>query len=294
MSSEVFPDFPGLQLDPSPESFYRTQVYPSPGGTEQRVSRMPSARRRWRLRGSLRNDVAAPSPYQARCEIDCLRDFIDRHRGSGDSFLFSDPADFGRTNLFAYSEPLLANIPSKSAGITQGALTDGGLSNGATFPAAAQADNAFEQPTLASGTSYLLSVFVKMADLSAPVVGLTNATGDFGLYSDGALHQSAVITANLGGNLYRVSSVRTATVGGVRDCGVVRYVGQSGKGFTVSGWQIEPSTPTEVPLAYARTSGAAFSRQYRVRFAADAQPLARPVWDWFDATIELVSVLGES
>jgi hypothetical protein len=291
MSSEVFPIFPGVVFDER-QPYFATEFYESPGGTEQRVSRMAERRWRWRGRGILRQATVAPSPYQSKSELDCLLWFHERHKGAGESFLFLDPAESWRSNLFPYSEPLLADT-TESAGVTQGSLTDGGLSNGITFPALAQADNAYEQPTIASGVAYVLSVFVKMADLSAPVVGTTITTGDFGLYSDGALHTAAATITNLGGNLYRVSSPRTATVGGgARDCGVVRYSGQSGKGFTVSGWQIEPAAA--VPLPYVKTSGAAFSAQKRVRFADDAIPGRRESFQWYEADFELVSVLGET
>jgi hypothetical protein len=162
-----------------------------------------------------------------------------------------------------------------------------------TFPAVAQADNAYSAIVVTVGISYVVSAFVKMADLSAPVVGLTSSTGDFMLISDNATtgYHDAVVT-NLGGNLYRVSSARTATVGGAQAAGVFRYATQSGKGFTVSGWQIESAAA--LPLPYVKTSGAAFSAQKRVRFADDASPGRRARYQWYEANFELVSVLGET
>lgn len=291
MSSEVLPSFPGLVIEDR-EPYFATEVYSSPGSQEQRVSRMASKRWRWRGRGILRQEVAAPSPYQAQGELDCLLRFHERHKGAGESFLLNDPVDAWRSNLFPYSEPLLANLTTKTAGITQGTLTDGGLSNGAGFPALAQDDYAYELSTIVAATSYVVSVFVKMADLSVPVVGPNSISYDFGLVSDAAVHGTVATVTALGGNLYRVSGARTATVGGGRNGGVVRYATQSGKGFTVTGYQIEAAAAR--PTVYTPTSGAAFSPQKRVRFAEDELSTRRARHQWYEVDFELVSVLGET
>jgi hypothetical protein len=267
VSDLVFPALP-LIRPPRRQLVTSTTVFTSPTSDEQRVARQLLTRYRFPLQYDLlREDVAAPAPYQSKSELDVVLWFFDQHRGALESFLFDDPTTSWRSNLFPYSEPLLAEM-AHTAGVTQGTLTDGGLSNGMTFPAVAQADNAYSAIVVTVGISYVVSAFVKMADLSAPVVGLTSSTGDFMLISDNATtgYHDAVVT-NLGGNLYRVSSARTATVGGAQAAGVFRYATQSGKGFTVSGYQIEVAAA--LPLAYLKTSGAAFSPRVRVRFEDD-------------------------
>jgi hypothetical protein len=266
VSDLVFPALP-LIRPPRRQLVTATTVFTSPTSDEQRIARQLLTRYRFPLQYDLlREDVAAPAPYQSKSELDVVLWFFAQHGGALDSFLFDDPTTSWRSNLFPYSEPLLAEM-THSAGVTQGSLTDGGLSNGMTFPALAQADNAAPGIALTVAVSYVVSVFVKMADLSAPVVGTTSSTGDFSLVSDNFIHSLPATVINLGGGLYRVSSARTATTGGAQVAGVFRYVGQSGKGFTVSGFQIEPAAA--LPLAYLKTSGAAFSPRVRVRFEDD-------------------------
>ncbi len=92
MSSEVLPSFPAIEIELLAEPTYETSIFESPfGQTEQRVTWAYVPRTRWVMRGTVRQGVAAPSPYQTRSEHAALLWFLDRHKGAGESFLFADP-----------------------------------------------------------------------------------------------------------------------------------------------------------------------------------------------------------
>ncbi len=141
-----------------------------------------------------------------------------------------------------YSEPLLANFYSKSGTLTQGALTDHGLSNGAGFPAASQQDYGYlaTADPITSGTPYTATIFVKMADLSKPRVGdNTSSAFDMVMVLGGSwLSQSLpYVYTDLGGGLWRVDVVTSVTVA-TQTFGVLRLATQSGKAFTVTGFYL--------------------------------------------------------
>jgi len=139
-----------------------------------------------------------------------------------------------------YSEPLLANL-TKSATVTQGNLTDHGLSNGITVPAAAQLDYGFfgVGVTLVTGTKYSISVFVKMADSSQPVAGASSdATKDFVFNLGGVTIPSGYIYTDLGSGLWRVDLENVSVTVGSQYAGISRYATQSGKGFTFTGFSL--------------------------------------------------------
>lgn len=191
-------------------------------------------------------------------------------------------------NLFPISEPILAELSPKSAGVGQGSLAEGGLSNGVIYPALAQEDYAYQVPKFTAGTRYVLSVFVRMMDLGAPIVGQSTSAGDFGLVSDGALHQAEMpLVANAGGALYRVSSAQVAATGGFRNCGVARYAGQSGRGFAVTGYQLEEGS---APSGYLRSPDPGSVLERLVSLAtAEHQVIEDVLWQMISETIDSAS-----
>jgi hypothetical protein len=102
---------------------------------------------------------------------------------------------------------------------------------------------------------YTLSVFVKMADNSKPVPtsDSTGATYDLGLVANGATIRIGNILATSNGryvvdptpisNVWRVSAQWVPSTSSTGNFGVVRQAAYSGKGFTVTGFQL-----TEGPL----------------------------------------------
>ena len=158
-----------------------------------------------------------------------------------------------------YSEPLLANFYQKSGTITQGNLTDHGLSNGATYPAAAQLDYSYLQTgdTILSATPYAVTIFVKMADLSKPRVGTTTAGFDFCINLGGIwpITTTGIVYTDLGSGLWRVDIPGVSVAVASQQFGVLRAATHSGKGFTVTGFYLtEGSTVTP----YIKNPGATY------------------------------------
>ena len=92
MSTNVFPTLPGLDVEVSREAKYKTAIHETVSGKEQRTAWESTPRYRYKLRFNvLRDNVAAPSPYGSYSEAGALLYFLDTHKGSYDSFIFTDP-----------------------------------------------------------------------------------------------------------------------------------------------------------------------------------------------------------
>ncbi len=164
-----------------------------------------------------------------------------------------------KTNYLYPSEPELADLPVQGGGVTDAAVPLQGLFNGVDFDNSGDTMYAYHAYD-ASATSgkYWISVFVKMADETAPVLGLTSAEGDFSLILQGAIVSAAFVELiNSTENLYRVSGYINDPGGASNNHGVIRYASQSGKAFTVSGYML--STGEGLP-EYVRTTTAAATR----------------------------------
>jgi hypothetical protein len=153
----------------------------------------------------------------------------------------------------------LSHCPWRSGGVTIGNLTDHGLAGGVVFPAAQQTDYAqVTVDSLAVGVLYACSFFVKMNDLSKPVVGAhTDPTADFSVKVSGEIFYAGAIYTDLGGGLWRVDiPVTLSNVGAIIGYGLHRYPVHTGEGFIVTGFMlIESATfypyinnPNSAPL----------------------------------------------
>jgi hypothetical protein len=181
------------------------------------------------------------------------------------------------TNILVRSEPTLAQMTQ--AGVTQasGLL---GLGGGAIFPATATSDYAYVVSTAAVSTAYVLSVYVQMADGSAPAASVDSAAGDFRLKIANELVTVAPTVARVGtSTVYRVSGTLTTPASIVNQFhGVVRYNTQSAKAFTVTGYQLETgSTAT----SYIPTVGTAATR------TAEVATVPTPGWPTGSGTVEV-------
>ena len=147
-----------------------------------------------------------------------------------------------RTNLFTESEFRngLADASVNGGAVTAAAFP--GFAGGLGF-AAGTVSYAYKQIAATSGTTYALSVFVRMDDGGAPGLaggGPGDGTNDFALVlMGGANSPSSCPVVNMGGGLYRVSSTLTATSSGTGNFGVVKYASNSARTFKVTGFQIE-------------------------------------------------------
>jgi len=132
---------------------------------------------------------------------------LDSYVGVPTDLLFVLGSSFGYTNAVSefYSRTVGAwafqgNLPTRAgriidfnttSGVTGGNTTPGnllysplGLDGGYDFPAGASAAYAGEKIPFTTddiGVNYILSAYVKMSDLSAPVVGTTITSGDFSI-----------------------------------------------------------------------------------------------------------------
>jgi len=164
-------------------------------------------------------------------------------------------APIRQRNLLKWSEPLLAQSSSKSGTVLQANFVENSLSNGIQFPAATQTDYAYITNFQGiTGINYTFSIFVVMDDGSIPNPGSsTDITRDFSIIMGGYAIINSVPKSivNIIGNLYRVSVNYSASAWASPSCGVARYATQSGKGFRVTGYQLElsPSATT-----YQRTT----------------------------------------
>jgi hypothetical protein len=197
-----------------------------------------------------------------------------------------------------YSEPLLANIASKSGTLTQGNLTDHGLSNGAGFPAANQLDYAYIQTgdTILSATPYTATIFVKMADLSKPRIGdNTSSAFDMTINLGGVWLSQYLnyIFTDLGSGLWRVDVSTSVTVSS-QIIGVLRQATQSGKAFTVTGFNLYAGS---TPRPYIKNPGATYLDVAEYTLAADGKvttantPEVGAVTEWVSTKYALDSGL---
>jgi hypothetical protein len=110
-----------------------------------------------------------------------------------------------------------------------------------------------------ANTTQTLSCYVIMDDLSEPVVSsdANNNSADFTLVTRGTASGNANTNIYLGDNIWRVSKTFDSTTINLSDNGVVKYIGQSSKGFRLVGWQLEA-----LPYAtsYITTSGGIATR----------------------------------
>lgn len=163
-----------------------------------------------------------------------------------------------RTNLTTISEPTLSDL-SNSGNVSDGDFGNSlGLSNGIAFGDNSVTRFAYRSATVSSGQDYVVSVFVKMDDGSAPNVGNGTTSGDFGLVIGSSLVTSAsnISVTAMSDNVYRVSGTRTASSTDSQH-GVIKYTGQSAKGFTITGFQIEQAS---FGSSYIKTTGATATR----------------------------------
>lgn len=144
-------------------------------------------------------------------------------------------------NLISVSEPT-----SATAGANSGVIYDSfdwgvyGLSTAILF--GDDPSSYSYQGTLPAATEVTMSCFVRMDDLSEPVVGSGISTGDFTMNIGGVttglqVHPNVYI----GNNVWRVSITGTTGTVNLNNNGVVKApsLGQSSKSFRVTGYQAE-------------------------------------------------------
>lgn len=176
-----------------------------------------------------------------------------------------------RTNLATNSEGAAATWTLSN--VTDAGTPISGFSASLAFGNNSVVRQAYKTPGLTLSTTYAVSIFVEMDDGNAPSVGVNTTTGDFCIVSDGNFHTASASIQRIAANLYRVSSARTATVGGAsRNCGIIKYTTQSARTFRVIGIQVEAAASAS---SYIPTAGSAVIRQPDVLTATSISPWYR-------------------
>lgn len=159
------------------------------------------------------------------------------------------------TNLLSWSDGTVAQLGTAS-GVADAPGTIAGFANAIRFAGDAVARYAYKQYVPAAGQTLTLSVIVQMDDGGPPSVGATTASGDFCLLAGSKLLDVPVTITPEASDAYRCSmTCTTSTTQG--NWGVVRYPGQSARGFRITGMQLEAGTRA---TSYIATAGAAATR----------------------------------
>ena len=130
----------------------------------------------------------------------------------------------------------LADLQSSNQ-VTLGSLT--GFANAIVFGNNSVQRWAYKQALATAGRDYLFSIIVRMDDGSAPKPSSTTGseTNDFSAVISGAL-STFVGLKNLGNNLYACHFLSVNNGAASPNHGIIKYGGQSAKGFKISGYQL--------------------------------------------------------
>jgi hypothetical protein len=166
-----------------------------------------------------------------------------------------------RTNIKPWSEGTKAQQSFASAGVTDDSL--GMVWNPVYFPNALHFANAAQLdqinlPASLNGTvNPIISAYVQMDDLGAINIAVDLVSGDFALLANagGAFFNANITTRSLGAGLYRISAKWVGTLTDV--IWIYRAATQSGRGFKISGIQVEAGGTATWPTPYIATGAAA-------------------------------------
>jgi len=161
---------------------------------------------------------------------------FDDPRQSKDGWVFEGSA----TNEITFSDCSTSNLTA-SAGITNQQLVQ--FNFGVAFPDLNTAnESAYKKFTTVAGQDYSFSLFIKMNDLGAPVPTDQNTGGDFNFRIAGdTISTVKVELINKTQGLYLISGSYTATTSGLTNFGLLQRTGHSGKGFVISGFNVQIS-----------------------------------------------------
>lgn len=175
-----------------------------------------------------------------------------------DRGLLVEPAS---TNLFPRFAPTVAQLSSgaNAANTTEPSSPPIASLNWLTLTNTSGTSNAYQAVTLATSTTYTMSVLVETPDGSSPVAGPINGTADFSFVLSNTTQTSGTHRyERLSGNVWRVSL--TVTTGGTISSttnGVVRFTAQNTRICKFAGFQIEAGSRSTSPIV---TTGATATR----------------------------------
>lgn len=156
------------------------------------------------------------------------------------------------TELAARGDNLLTHAEGNVASQAGSMVTDAAVSIIGYAASIQFGDNsvnrwAYRSVALAAAAPMILTVVVQMDDNSVPVVSTNTSTGDFLLTMFGNVLLTPSTVTSLGGNRYLVTA--QVTTGASGNIGVVKYAGQSAKGFRVTAMKL--NKVGELPSTYS-------------------------------------------
>jgi len=157
------------------------------------------------------------------------------------------------TNLIQNSEPTSAE--GASGGVTYESFNwANGFTNCVRFENGS--DGFWYGGVCVTNTINSISFYVKMDDSSLPNVGSSNSSGDFSVILSGSFASNVKIVQETN-DIYRISGNFAVTTSATSANGIVKYSGQSSKGFRVVGFQLEQQP---YATSYIPTNGAIATR----------------------------------
>ena len=157
------------------------------------------------------------------------------------------------TQFIPYSEPsLLAHVPSNlNVSIAAASGEMAAFADNVVVFGNNSVQRYASQPVDNVATAQIFSVYIRMDDGGAPVVGTSSSTGDFGFVMNSTFITTPATVELVSGSVYRVSTSRAATGAGT-SFSVIKYVGQSARTFAMTR---ENLTRTGSLMPYAKTIG---------------------------------------
>jgi hypothetical protein len=133
---------------------------------------------------------------------------------------------------------------------------------------------AYKQFSATSGTPYTFSCLVVMEDGGVPVIAesSTDASGDFRVVVDSSNVLIYSKVEHVCGNVYKVIGHKIGEATGTRNYGLYKAMGNSTRGFKVTGYQLEVGT---FPTSYIQTTGTAITRASELSYTK--------TMEWFNA-----------
>jgi len=182
--------------------------------------------------------------------IDTVAATIYRSDWQGNQLLYATP----RTNGIIWSEGTVAQL-YVSGNVTNGSALVSATSGSIQFGDNSLARYAYRYFTPTLGLVYTFSAFIVMDDGGAPAPSSSNTSGDFCAVFENDVRIAPIVTA-LGGGLYRLVGTYTSIYGLTTksNVGIIKFAGQSARGFRVQCYQIEIGS---VATSYIKTAAAA-------------------------------------
>lgn len=173
---------------------------------------------------------------------------------SGEAVLLREPQS---TNLLTYSDGNLLTYPIIGGSISDALIPINSFTNSIQVIDNSVLSYIYKAYIPTIGVTYTLSLFVQMDDGLEPVITQLLGSGDFSIVMSGSTSLTNIIIKRIGlTNVYKISANYTSPTTNT-NFGVIKYTGQSSRGFKFSGIQLEQGSAT---TSYIPTTTTAVTR----------------------------------